>query len=55
MVISEVGCVAGWSAAYTKNSGPMDASLKVQLISHRKLIATMQVRYIMANLSASII
>jgi multidrug efflux pump subunit AcrB len=30
-VISEIGVVADWSAAYTPNSGPMDAVVKVQL------------------------
>lgn len=31
LVISEIGVVADWSAAYTPNAGPMDAVLKVQL------------------------
>jgi len=31
LVISELGVVADWSAAYTPNSGPMDAVVKVQL------------------------
>lgn len=31
LLISELGVVADWSAAYTPNSGPMDALLKVQL------------------------
>ena len=31
LIISEIGVVADWSAAYTPNSGPMDAVLKVQL------------------------
>src|SRR5213075_1468196 len=31
LVISEIGVVADWSAAYTPNSGPMDAVVKVQL------------------------
>ena len=35
LVMSEVGSVADWSAAYTPNSGPMDAVLKVQLSHHR--------------------
>jgi multidrug efflux pump subunit AcrB len=34
-VISEVGVVADWSAAYTPNSGPMDAVIKVQLRPER--------------------
>jgi multidrug efflux pump subunit AcrB len=35
VIISEVGAVADWSAAYTPNAGPMDAVVKVQLSSHR--------------------
>jgi multidrug efflux pump subunit AcrB len=35
IVISEVGVVADWSAAYTPNSGPMDAVVKVQLHPER--------------------
>jgi multidrug efflux pump subunit AcrB len=36
IVISEIGVVADWSAAYTPNSGPMDAVVKVQLKSDRR-------------------
>lgn len=36
LVISELGLVADWSAAYTANSGPMDAVLKVQLKQERQ-------------------
>src|SRR5260221_393584 len=35
MVISELGVVADWAAAYTPNSGPMDAVVKVQLEKER--------------------
>ncbi|OAI46798.1 hypothetical protein AYO44_10710 [Planctomycetaceae bacterium SCGC AG-212-F19] len=35
MIISEVGIVPDWSAAYTPNSGTMDAAIKVQLSDHR--------------------
>ena len=35
LVISELGLTADWSAAFTQNSGPMDAVVKVQLIPHR--------------------
>ena len=35
ITISEIGVVADWSAAYTPNSGPMDAVVKVQLIPER--------------------
>lgn len=34
-LISEIGVVADWSAAYTPNAGPMDALVKVQLKPHR--------------------
>jgi multidrug efflux pump subunit AcrB len=36
MVISEIGVVADWSAAYTPNAGPMDAVVKVQLEPDRE-------------------
>ncbi len=35
IVISEIGAVADWSAAYTPNAGPMDAVVKIQLRPHR--------------------
>ncbi|HWB10652.1 MAG TPA: efflux RND transporter permease subunit [Pirellulales bacterium] len=35
-IISEIGVTPDWSAAYTQNSGPMDAIIKVQLTEHRK-------------------
>jgi multidrug efflux pump subunit AcrB len=35
-IISEVGVVADWSSAYTPNSGPMDAVVKVQLEAERE-------------------
>ena len=35
LVISEIGVNSDWSAAYTPNSGPMDAVIKVQLTEHR--------------------
>ncbi len=35
LVISELGLTADWSAAFTQNSGPMDAIVKVQLIPER--------------------
>jgi multidrug efflux pump subunit AcrB len=34
-IISELGVVADWSAAYTPNSGPMDAVVRVQLKPER--------------------
>jgi multidrug efflux pump subunit AcrB len=36
LVISELGVVADWSAAYTPNSGPMDSVVKVQLKHERE-------------------
>ena len=35
IVMSEVGAVADWSAAYTPNAGPMDGVIKVQMTHHR--------------------
>jgi multidrug efflux pump subunit AcrB len=35
LIISELGVNADWSAAYTPNSGPMDAVIKVQLTPER--------------------
>lgn len=35
LVISEIGLTADWSSAYTPNSGPQDALVKVQLTHHR--------------------
>ena len=35
LYISELGVTPDWSAAYTPNSGPMDAVVKVQLTSER--------------------
>jgi multidrug efflux pump subunit AcrB len=35
-IISEIGVTPDWSAAYTQNSGPMDAIVKVQLTHERK-------------------
>jgi multidrug efflux pump subunit AcrB len=39
IVISETGVVGDWSAAFTPNSGPMDAVVKVQLKAERTLSA----------------
>lgn len=35
LLISELGVTPDWSAAYTQNSGPMDAMLKIQLREER--------------------
>lgn len=53
IVIAEVGCVAGWSAAYTNNSGPMDASLKVQLTPDRVHSAQEHVRRLRERVATS--
>lgn len=39
MIISELGVVPDWSAAYTPNTGPQDAVIKVQLTDHRSASA----------------
>lgn len=39
MIISEVGVTTNWSAAYTPNSGPQDAVIKIQLTEERTLTA----------------
>ncbi len=36
LVVSELGLMADWSAAYTPNAGPMDAVVKVQLTPERR-------------------
>jgi multidrug efflux pump subunit AcrB len=53
LVIAEVGAVADWSAAYTSNAGPMDASLKVQLKTHRSHSSQEHVRRLRERLAAS--
>src|SRR6185312_2583364 len=35
LIISQIGVVADWSAAYTPNAGPMDAVIAVQLEAER--------------------
>lgn len=35
MIVSELGVTANWSAAYTANSGPQDAIVKIQLTDER--------------------
>ena len=52
LIISELGVVADWSAAYTPNAGPMDAVLKVQLSPHREHSAEHQIARIRAKLAA---
>jgi multidrug efflux pump subunit AcrB len=36
MILAELGVTPDWSAAYTPNSGPMDAVVKIQLSAERK-------------------
>jgi multidrug efflux pump subunit AcrB len=36
LILAELGVTADWSAAYTPNSGPMDAVVKIQLSAERK-------------------
>ena len=43
LVISELGLTADWSAAFTPNSGPMDAIVKVQLTPGRSRSAQQHV------------
>lgn len=51
LIISEIGVVSDWSAAYTPNAGPMDAVLKVQLSPHRKFTAEHHISLIRKKLS----
>jgi multidrug efflux pump subunit AcrB len=53
IVISEVGVVADWSAAYTPNSGPMDAVVKVQLQPERSHSAQEYVEALRAGFTGS--
>ncbi len=53
LVMAEVGAVADWSAAYTSNAGPMDASLKVQLTADRSRSSQEHVRRLREHLAAS--
>jgi multidrug efflux pump subunit AcrB len=53
IVISEIGVVADWSAAYTPNSGPMDAVVKVQLHHDRTRSAQDYAQLLRRTFSAS--
>jgi multidrug efflux pump subunit AcrB len=44
LIVSEIGLTADWSAAYTANSGPMDAVLKIQLTPERERSAQQYIR-----------
>ncbi|HJT36685.1 MAG TPA: efflux RND transporter permease subunit [Pirellulales bacterium] len=51
IVISEIGVTPDWSAAYTPNSGPMDAVVKVQLKEDRVRTAQECVALLRENFS----
>jgi multidrug efflux pump subunit AcrB len=53
MIISEIGVVADWSAAYTPNSGPMDAVVKVQLAEDRHHSAQEYVHWLREGFAAT--
>ena len=53
LIISEIGVVADWSAAYTPNAGPMDAVVKVQLHHDRQRSAQEAVRLLREQFAAS--
>lgn len=53
IIISELGVVADWSAAYTPNSGPMDTVLKVQLTHDREHSAQEYVHHLRERISHS--
>ncbi|WP_406698267.1 efflux RND transporter permease subunit [Singulisphaera sp. Ch08] len=52
LLISEIGVNADWSAAYTPNSGPMDAIIRVQLTEHRSRSAQEYVHLIRQDLKS---
>jgi multidrug efflux pump subunit AcrB len=52
IIISEIGVTPDWSAAYTPNSGPMDAVIKVQLTEHRRRTAQQCVSLVRERLAA---
>lgn len=51
LVISELGLTADWSAAFTPNSGPMDAVMKVQLTPDRVKTAQEHVAILRSGLA----
>lgn len=51
MIISEIGVVPDWSAAFTPNSGPMDAILRVQLNAHHERTAEQHIARIRAEVA----
>jgi multidrug efflux pump subunit AcrB len=53
LTICEIGTSADWSAAYTANSGPMDALIKVQLTEERHRSAQDYVRILRKAFASS--
>src|SRR3954471_6784015 len=51
LFVSEIGVNADWSAAYTPNSGPMDAVIRVQLKEHRSRSAQEYVHLVRTGLA----
>ena len=51
-VISDIGVTPDWSAAYTPNSGPMDAVIDVQLTDNRTHSAQEFVRLLRSSMAA---
>jgi multidrug efflux pump subunit AcrB len=52
LVLSELGVWADWSAAYTPNTGPMDAVLKIQLVKDRHRSAQEYAQLLRAKMAA---
>jgi multidrug efflux pump subunit AcrB len=50
LIVSEIGVTADWSAAYTPNSGPQDAVIKVQLTRERSKSAQEYIRILREGL-----
>ena len=53
IIVSEIGVVPDWSAAYTPNAGPMDAVVKVQLGQERTRSAQEYVRLLREKFAES--
>ena len=51
LTLCEIGTSADWSAAYTANSGPMDALVKVQLSPERKCTSQEYIRILRNRLT----
>jgi multidrug efflux pump subunit AcrB len=49
LIVSEIGVTADWSAAYTPNSGPQDAVVKVQLTGERSKTAQEYIQILRAG------